>query len=74
MFALVPLLAAGALLCDSNSKPAAWLHKGPAGYVDGIGSMIGVASSGAAQAAVHVAGTEWLLATANPAASGTRPT
>ena len=53
------------LLCDTASKPVPWEHLGPAGYDDGEGSMISVASSGAAQAAVHVNGTSWLLATAN---------
>ena len=42
------------LLCDTASKPVPWEHLGPAGYDDGEGSMISVASSGAAQAAVHV--------------------
>ena len=63
MNALLPLLAAAApRLCDTRSKPAAWEHVGPAGYDDGKG---GIASAGAAQAAVHLNGTEWLLATAN---------
>ena len=60
MLAIVSF-ATGSMLCDTG-KPADWLHLGPAGYtsVEGV-----VASAGAAQAAVHVNGTEWLLATAN---------
>ena len=49
--------------CDSGIKqPVPWEHLGPAGYVGPDG---GIASAGAAQAAVHLNGTEWLLATAN---------
>ena len=58
IFGLAPSFA---FVCDS-SLPIAWEHVGPGGYDDGEG---GIASSGAAQAATHVSGTEWLLATAN---------
>ena len=47
--------------CDGG-KPAAWKHLGPAGYAT---EALSVPSSGAAQAAVHLNGTAWLIGTAN---------
>ena len=49
MLALLPTTLS--LLCDASSKPASWVHVGPAGYDDGEGGM---ASAGAAEAAVHI--------------------
>ena len=63
MIVVAALPLAVALICDAGAKPAAWAHLGPAGYdTPALGA---VASSGAAQAAAHLNGTEWLLATAN---------
>ena len=50
MLTLLSTVPAGALLCDSTSKSVPFVHVGPAGYDDGHG---GIASSGAAEAAVH---------------------
>ena len=53
------------MFCDGLSNP--WEHVGPAGYsvIGDTGRIEGIPSAGAAQAAVNVNGTEWLVGTAN---------
>lgn len=52
------------LPCDQPSAESAWEHVGPGGYYD-KDDPLKISSSGAAQAAVHLGNTSWLLAVAN---------